>query len=47
MMKFGLYVENKRIELIDLATGEILAESKDSIQAWLRAYENNYTLELI
>lgn len=47
MMRFGLYIKNNKVELIDLETGEILADSKDSVQAWLRAYRDNYTLELI
>lgn len=46
-MKFGLYLENGHRELIDLTTGEILAETAESVSQWLRAYENNYTLELI
>lgn len=46
-MKFGLYIKNKIVQLVDLSTGEILAEDKESIKIWLTAYENNFTLTLI
>lgn len=47
MMNFGLYLENGKKALVDLATGEILTETADGITQWLTAYENNYTLQLI
>lgn len=46
-MNFGLYLNNGQVELVDLNTGEILAEDRDSVGMWLRAYENNFTLTLI
>lgn len=45
MMRFGLQTEN--IYLIDMETGEILAETKEGVQEWLRKYEGNYTLTLL
>ena len=46
-MNFGLYLNNGQVELVDLSTGEILAEDRYSVWMWLRAYENNFTLTLI
>lgn len=46
-MNFGLYLNNGQVELVDLSTGEILAEDRHSVWMWLRAYENNFTLTLI
>lgn len=46
-MNFGLYLNNGQVELVDLSTGEILAEDRYNIWMWLRAYENNFTLTLI
>ena len=46
-MNFGLDLNNGRTVLIDVSTGEILAEDRDSIRMWLNAYENNFTLTLI
>lgn len=47
MMKFGLYLEIGVNQLVDLTTGEIVAETVDTIQEYLQKYENNYTLEII
>lgn len=46
-MRFGLYIMNDTVELVDITTGEILAEGKESVNNWLNAYEENYTLQLI
>lgn len=46
-MKFGLYLENNKVELVDLKTGEILTETRDGINQWLAQYENNYTLQIL
>lgn len=46
MMKFGLFFEEKKIVLIDMETGEILAETPQGIKQWLTAYEE-YTLQII
>lgn len=46
-MNFGLYLNNGQVELVDLSTGEILAEDRYSVWMWLNAYENNFTLTLI
>lgn len=46
MMRFGLQTEGN-ICLIDMETGEILAETKEGIQEWLESYEDNYTLTLL
>ena len=46
MMKFGLFFEEKKIVLIDMETGEILAETPFGIKKWLTAYEE-YTLEIV
>lgn len=46
-MNFGLDLNNGRTVLIDVSTGEILAEDRDSIRMWLNAYEDNFTLTLI
>ena len=46
MMRFGLYTNNETC-LIDMETGEILAETKEGVQKWLTSYENNYTLTLL
>lgn len=46
-MNFGLYLNNEQVKLVDLSTGEILAEDRYSVWMWLRAYENIFTLTLI
>lgn len=46
-MKFGLYLENEKIQLIDIETGEVLAEGAETCQTWLQAYSDNYTLQLV
>ena len=46
MMKFGLFFEEKKIVLIDMETGEMLAETPQGIKKWLTAYEE-YTLEIV
>lgn len=46
-MNFGLFLNKDCKELIDMTTGEILAESEESIQTWLQMFEGNYTLTLI
>lgn len=46
MMRFGLLTK-KGVYLIDMETGEILAETKEGVQKWLESYENNYTLTLL
>ena len=46
-MRFGLYFNNGKVALIDMATGEILTEDRYEIWMWFNAYENNYTLTLI
>lgn len=46
-MNFGLDLNNGRAVLIDVSTGEILAEDRNSIRMWLNAYEDNFTLTLI
>lgn len=46
MMRFGLLTESG-ICLIDMETGEILAETKEGAQKWLESYEGNYTLTLL
>jgi hypothetical protein len=45
-MKFGIYL-GRVVKLVDLETGEIVACGTKSVQNWLKAYEGNYTLELI
>ena len=47
MMKFGMYFAKDMVKLVDLNTGEILTESKEGIMKYLKAYEGNYTLEII
>ena len=46
-MRFGLYLNNGKVALIDMATDEILTEDRYGVWMWLNAYENNYTLTLI
>lgn len=46
-MRFGLYIMNDTVELVDITTGEILTEGKESVNNWLNTYEGNYTLQLI
>ena len=38
--------EEKKIVLIDMETGEMLAETPQGIKKWLTAYEE-YTLEIV
>ena len=45
-MRFGLYL-GKIVELIDWETGEILACGVNSVNEYLHAFEENYTLQLI
>ena len=48
MRHFGLFLENKKASLVDLDTGEILADNDRYLIGWyLRAYENEFTLTLI
>lgn len=46
MLKLLLVIDEKEKLLVDTETGEIYAESPDSINEFLRAHENNYTLQL-
>lgn len=46
MMKFGLYLRGVMVELIDMETGEVLAETASGVQAWLTAYPK-HTLQLL
>ena len=48
MKHFGLFLENGKASLVDLDTGEILADNDRYLIRWyLRAYENEFTLTLI
>ena len=48
MRHFGLFLENRKASLVDLDTGEILADNDRYLIGWyLRAYENEFTLTLI
>lgn len=48
MRHFGLLLENGKLILMDLETGEILVyNNRYLIQMYLKAYENKYTLTLI
>lgn len=48
MKHFGLFLENGKASLVDLDTGEILADNDRYLLGWyLRAYENEFTLTLI
>lgn len=48
MMKFGLYLGvNGKQFLVDMATNEILTETMEGIDHWLKAYEGNYSLILL
>lgn len=47
MRKFGLWLEYGNSKLVDLETGEIVAETPNEIQKMLVANENNCTLQLI
>lgn len=47
-MRFGMkFVDSCIVELIDMETAEILAEGPHDVQAWLTAYDGNYTLTLV
>lgn len=46
VMKFGLYLENNKVELVDLETGEILAENAEGVKQWLTSYDE-YTLQIL
>lgn len=46
-MKLGIYIDDESKRLVDLKTGEILAEDSYMIQRVLQKYENKYTLEII
>ena len=45
-MRFGLYL-GRIVKLIDWETGEILACGVKSVNEYLHAFEENYTLQLI
>lgn len=48
MRHFGLFLEDKKASLVDLDTGEILADNdRYLIGMYLKAHENNFTLTLI
>ena len=48
MRKFGLVIHEWKVpQLIDLETGEILTDTVQKIQHYLRAFEEKYTLQLI
>jgi len=47
MMNFGMVINNNEVTLVDATTGEILSETKEGVQVWLDAYENNFTLQLL
>lgn len=48
MRHFGLFLEDKKASLVDLDTGEILADNDRYLIGWyLRVYENEFTLTLI
>ena len=47
-MKFGMkFTDICIVELIDMKTGEILAEGPWAMKKWLTAYDGNYTLVLV
>lgn len=46
-MKLGIYIDDESKRLVDLRTGEILAEDSYMIQQMLQKYENQYTLEIM
>lgn len=46
-MRFGLYIKNDTVELVDITTGEILTEGRESVNNWLNAYDGNFTLQLL
>lgn len=45
-MRFGLYL-GRIVKLIDWETGEIIACGVKSVNEYLHAFEENYTLQLI
>lgn len=48
MRHFGLFLEDRKASLVDLDTGEVLADNDRYLIGWyLRAYENEFTLTLI
>lgn len=48
MRKFGLVIHEWKVpQLIDLETGEILTDTVQKVQHYLRAFEGKYTLQLI
>ena len=46
MMKFGLYL-GRVVKLVDWGTGEIVACGSKNVNDYLKAFEGNYTLQLI
>ena len=48
MRHFGLVLENGKVDLMDLETGEILVQNDRYLIGWyLRLYEDDCTLTLI
>lgn len=48
MMRFGLKLtRDNQLFLIDMETGEILAETPTGVNTWFDAYDGNYTLTLV
>ena len=45
-MKFGLYL-GRIVELVDWETGEIIASGSKSVCEYLKAFEGNYTLQIL
>ena len=45
-MKFGIYL-GRIVKLVDCETGEIVACGVNSVNEYLHAFEENYTLQLI
>lgn len=47
-MNFGIkFTDICIVELIDMETGEIVAEGPWAMKKWLTAYDGNYTLTLV
>ena len=45
-MRFGLYL-GRIVKLVDWETGEIIVCEAKSVNEYLHAFEENYTLQLI
>lgn len=45
-MKFGLYL-GKVVKLVDLETGEIVAAGAEPVRNYLKAFEDNYILQIL